>query len=174
MLNLATIKTYAQKTRFTCGPAALRTVLSCFNIEKDEQSLAKLCGTTSNGTKPAMLKKALEKLGFQTKVGSGGRAQHAWKTLNYWVNEKKLPVIVDWFSISENGGDGHYSVVLALTKNEITIADPEFDEAKERMRKIPWLNFLRVWFDWKGDYLESPKNLIIRSWLVGFKAKGYK
>lgn len=169
MLDATRIKTYAQESSSTCGPAALRILLAYFGIEMGEKVLARLCKTTKKGTKPEMLEYALQKLGFKTKSGNGGKAKDAWKILDYWVNKRNLPVLVDWFSPLGNAWSGHYAVVVALTKDKIMLADPEFGEEKERIYEIAWPNFLIVWFDWKGDYVEDPKDIILRGWLVGWK-----
>ncbi|QDF15393.1 lysin A, protease C39 domain [Gordonia phage Mollymur] len=41
---------HVQRTGYTCGPSALRMVLSTFGLDITEQRLAALCGTTSDGT----------------------------------------------------------------------------------------------------------------------------
>ncbi|MCX6765192.1 MAG: hypothetical protein NT148_01485, partial [Candidatus Nealsonbacteria bacterium] len=60
--------------------------------------------------------------------------------------------------------DGHYSVVIGLDDKFIYLQDPEIG----RMRKIKRYDFMRVWFDFKGDYIK-PNELIIRQIIVIFK-----
>jgi ABC-type bacteriocin/lantibiotic exporter with double-glycine peptidase domain len=169
MIDLGKITTYEQEKSGTCGPAALRILLSYFGIYKTEAELAKLCAADEHGTRPENLKLALEKLEFQTQVGWGDTPDKSWATLNHWVNGKKLPVIVNWFTTTEPNWDGHYSVVLDLTKEYIILADPEFSEPERRLRKLAWSNFLKLWLDWPGDYLQKPEDINLRWWLAAYK-----
>ena len=138
-------------------------------VDKKEDELAVVCETDEDGTRPHNLKRALEVLGFQTQSGESESVEKSQEHLNYWVNEKKLPVIVDWFSQGEGSWNGHYSVVLDLTKEYILLGDPEFSESERRVRKIRLSDFLRAWLDWSGDYLEKPEDIHLRWWLVGYK-----
>lgn len=77
--------------------------------------------------------------------------------------QKSVPVIVNWFTRgradyeSSEVADGHYSVVVGLDDTHIYIQDPEIGD----MRKIERDDFLRVWFDFTGEYIKSDE-LIIR------------
>jgi len=79
-----------------------------------------------------------------------------------WL-DKKAPVIVNWFTRGRKDyadsevADGHYSVVAGIDEQFIYLQDPEIG----KMRKIKRHDFMRVWFDFKGDYIK-PKELIIR------------
>lgn len=83
-----------------------------------------------------------------------------------WL-DKKVPVIVDWFTkgrqdYSESEvSDGHYSVVAGLDDKHIYLQDPEIG----RIRKLERDDFMRVWFDFKGNYIK-PKELIIRQMII--------
>lgn len=164
------ITIYEQEKNYTCGPAALRSVLSYFNIVKSEDELAVLCEADSErGTKPHDLSRVLELLGLNVKFGEGEDAEKSLAHLNYWVNEKKIPVIVDWFSQGETSWNGHYSIVLDLTKEFVTLGDPEFSDTDRRTRKVKLGDFMRAWLDWDSDILEDTKDLHLRFWLVGYK-----
>lgn len=165
VVPLKKLKIVEQKQSSTCGPAALRILLSYFGIDKSEAYLSRLCKTTEKfGTHPKMLVSALRKSGFKTKSGSWGNKKSCWKILSYWINKRELPVIVDWFSQT----DGHYSVVIRLTKTRIWLADPEPRPKKERVRKLHWDDFFRVWFDFEGDYIRQSKDMEVRWWLAAY------
>ncbi len=169
MIDLKKITTFEQEASGTCGPAALRILLSYFKIEKNEKELAILCKTDAEGTRPKKMIAAMRKLGLKAKSGSGGTAEKAWEVLDYWTNQRKLPVLVDWFSATAPNFDGHYSVILGVTKDKVLMADPEFSEEKERIREMSWINFLKSWLDWTGDYIKTPKDIRLRWWAVAYR-----
>lgn len=168
MIPVKQLKIVLQKESGLCGPAALRILLSYFNIYKTERLLARLCKTTHrSGTSPQMIIVALKKLGFEVKTGTWGSKERCWRTLNYWINYKNLPVLVDWFSKD----DGHYSVAFRLTKNHIWLADPEPRKKQERTPKIEWNVFMRLWHDFEGDYPRRLKDFDkTRWWAVAIPA----
>ncbi len=100
---------FLQTTSWTCGPAALRFILSHYNIEITEDKLAKLSGTTMNvGTTLLGLKQSAESLGVKAK---GQRWN--WARLM----QEKNPVLA---YIS----DSHYVVILASDAKTVTFFDP--------------------------------------------------
>ncbi|MDP2696395.1 MAG: cysteine peptidase family C39 domain-containing protein [bacterium] len=156
-----------------CGPAALRTLLSFFGVRRSEKYLARLCkATIRRGTHPDNIIAALEKMGFVVKTGTWGSEEYCWKLLNHWINKKGLPVLVDWFTTaggdSEDTGDGHYSVAYKLNRRYIWLADPQFHRRKDRMRKLLWKSFIRVWFDFETDYIQKRTDMNVRWWLVTY------
>ncbi len=87
-----------------------------------------------------------------------------------WLN-KGVPVIVDWFTRGRSDygdsevADGHYSVVVGLDKNNIYLQDPEIGG----LRKIKRDDFMRVWFDFKGDRITTWKDMIIRQYIAIYR-----
>lgn len=156
-----------QKRTGMCGPAALRILLSYFKIDKSEEYLARLCQSSQKrGTHPKKIATALKQLGFKTSSGTWGGKERCWKNLNYWVNKRNLPVLVDWFSKIV----GHYSVVIGLDRKNIWLADPEFHEKQRRIRKFSWNDFFLWWFDFEGEYIKRLRDLEVRWWLVAYPA----
>ncbi|VAX01627.1 hypothetical protein MNBD_GAMMA19-2269 [hydrothermal vent metagenome] len=105
---------FLQTTSWTCGPAALRFILSRYDIEITEDKLAKLSGTQVNvGTTLLGLKQSAESLGVKAK---GQR----WN----WARliQEKNPVLA---YIS----DSHYVVILASDAKTVTFFDPELGKA---------------------------------------------
>jgi ABC-type bacteriocin/lantibiotic exporter with double-glycine peptidase domain len=143
-----------EQSRGMCGVASLKIVLHYFGVEKTESELAKLSGANAKtGTKLSGILKAAQKLGFKAR----------FKDLAVFTDiknalDRKIPVIVDWFSKS----DGHYSVVCGLDARYIYLMDPEF----ARMRKFTRAYFKRVWFDFPGDYIKTKNDVIMRRMIV--------
>ncbi len=171
MLDESKIKFLEQSSGLaSCGPVSLQIVLAYFGIEKSEAELVELCGTTTEfGTDHVDLERAVISLGFQFKTSSWQSPEESWSSLNYWINEVGVPVIVNWFSIFGARYDGHYSVAYRIDKKNVWLANPEFYNAKERNQKISRDNFLKIWFDFSGEYIATPDNVIARWWLVVLK-----
>ena len=142
-----------------CGPASLKIVLGYFGVEKSEKELAKLCGATKKlGTNARGITQAAEKLGFKVSVEDNS----SFTDIKKWL-AKGVPPIVNWFTRGRQDysdsevADGHYSVVCGLDKNYIYLQDPEIGG----LRKIAKNDFMKVWFDFTGEYIK-PTDLIIR------------
>jgi predicted double-glycine peptidase len=151
MLNL---KSYRQKPEL-CGPACLKMVLEYYGIQKNEDELANLAGyVPSEGVKVDGLINAATKLGLNAFYKDFSEI----KDLKEYVLDKKIPVIVDWFSTD----DGHYSVVIDIDDKNIYMQDPELGN----LRTLDVGTFKRVWFDFRGDYLKSKDDIIIRRMIV--------
>lgn len=150
-----------------CGPASLKMVLGYYGVEKTEKELAELCGTDSNvGTSDKGLKRAAEGLGFTVEIKNNS----TFDDIRRWL-DKKVPVIVNWFTRGridyeiEEVPDGHLSVVVGLDDEYIYLQDPEIGA----LRKISRDDFMKVWFDFKGEYIKSWDEMIIRQLIAVYK-----
>lgn len=150
-----------------CGPASLKIVLSYYGVEKSEEELAILCNTSKDlGTDDESLKKAAELLGFDVEVKNFTN----YNEIESWL-KRGVPVIVDWFTrgradyTDSDMPDGHYSVVMGLDQNNIYLQDPELG----KMRIINREEFMRVWFDFTKERIESWDDMIIRQIIVIYK-----
>jgi len=151
------VKPFRQKTGF-CGLASLKMVLDYFGVKKNERDLVKLTGCTkAKGAEAKNLLKAAEKLGFKGSIKDFSEIEDVKK----YVQKKKIPVIVDWFSQDE----GHYSVVVGIDKKNIYLQDPELG----RIRKLDIETFKRVWLDFPGRFLKSKNEIIIRRLIAIYK-----
>jgi ABC-type bacteriocin/lantibiotic exporter with double-glycine peptidase domain len=150
------VSSFRQKPGY-CGPASLKMVLSYFGVEKGEMSLVRLskCSKDKGATSENLLK-AAKKLGFKGFI----KDYSDFKDIKRFL-KKKIPVIVDWFSIEE----GHYSVVVRVDGKKIYLQDPELG----RLKVMNLKEFKTVWFDFPGPFLKSRKDLIIRRMLVIYK-----
>lgn len=151
MLN---VKPFRQSPAY-CGPACLKMVLEYYGIKKNEKELAKLSGATpQEGIDAKGLVKAAKALGFKAFFKDFSEI----KDIRSYVLEKKIPVIVDWFSAD----DGHYSVTVDIDKDNIYLQDPELGA----IRKMDLETFKRVWFDFSGNFLKSKDQIVIRRMIV--------
>lgn len=149
-----------------CGPASLKIVLAYYDIDKTEKELAEIAGRDKDlGIDDAGIKKVAKVLGFKIKIKNNS----SYRDIQNWTN-KGVPVIVNWFTRGRNDysdsetADGHYSVVAGLDDKFIYLQDPEIG----RIRKIKKYDFMRVWFDFKGDYLKL-NELVIRQIIAIYK-----
>lgn len=150
-----------------CGPATLKIILSYYQIDKSEEELARMCNVSEDlGTDDKSLKKAAEELGFKVELKNFS----TFDDIKNWL-EKDVPVIVDWFTRGRSDysdsevADGHYSVVMGLDDENIYLQDPEIG----KMRTINKDDFIKVWFDFKSDHIESWDDMIIRQLIAIYK-----
>lgn len=149
-----------------CGPASLKIVLDFYGLEKTEQELANLIGVVPGiGVDDKSIKKAAESLGFKVQI----KNESTFDNIEEWL-KKGVPVIVDWFTRGRcdyddsEVADGHYSVVFGLDDGHIYLQDPETGSE----RKIGREDFIKVWFDFTGQYIK-PDELIIRQIIAIYK-----
>jgi len=158
------VKPYEQQFSGYCGPASLKMVLAFYGIKTSEKKLAKLSACTkAKGTSSQNLVKTAKKFGLTGQIKDNLEVGQ----LKNYVIEKKIPVIVAWFSLYGCHYDAHYSVVVGFNKNDIYLQDPEIG----RLRTIELKSFKRVWFDFKGDYVKTKNDLIIRRAIILYKNK---
>ena len=148
------------------GPASLKMVFDYYGIDKSEEEIAKLAGTDKElGTDDRGMKKVAEELGFSVEI----KNESSFEDIQDYLS-KKTPVIVNWFTRGRidyddsQVPDGHYSVVVGLDEDFIYLQDPEIG----KMRKIEKSDFMKVWFDFTGEYIK-PDELIIRQIIAIFK-----
>lgn len=150
-----------------CGPACLQIVLEYFGIRETQKKLGKIGGTTRvTGTPHHGMIKTLRAYGFDVK------AMHTTSTyddLRNLVVKKKLPVIVNWYSVFNPPASGHYSVVVDIDKKNITLMDPEI----RGLRTMPLDEFNKLWFDFDEDldFRNPPLRTIFRWMLVASPKK---
>lgn len=143
-----------RETPGLCGPASLKIVMDYYGVSVSEAEIARIAGATQEkGVSIAGLIKAAKHFGFKALV----KENSSLDDLSRYI-KKEVPVIVDWFSED----DGHYSVAAGLDSKYIYLQDPQI----KKIRKIKKYDFMRVWFDFPGDHIKTPKDLILRLMLV--------
>ena len=145
MLLLNKFKTlpvaHMRQSHAMCGPASLSILLSHFGKRYTERELAKLCSSTKkHGTEHEGLIRGAKAAGAFVFAKEGGTL----KDVEYFIQQEKLPVLVGWF----NHDEGHYSVVIGITKKHLIIADPW---APWRKRYIKRKLFPSIWFNFVGS-----------------------
>jgi len=160
------VQPYRETKAGYCGPAALKMVLAYYGVSQPEEKLAQELGTKPTpGTPPEALVKVAQQYGFEAQAKEhstfGDIAQYL---------KQKVPVIVDWFSsgvTEEETSDGHYSVVIDLDDKYIYLQDPELGRARKFARE----DFLRVWFDFPGNSIGSPQDIMLRQLIAIYPKK---
>lgn len=154
-MRLLKVKHFRQRPSY-CGPAALKILMSHYGVEAGEAELGRASGcTVKNGTEHDGLVKAAKTFGFLPMV----KENATFRDLNYWINTKRQPVIVGWFSVYNGTAGDHYAVVKGLTKTHIILDDPEMDGPTHR---LPWKLFNGAWFDFVGKRNER----VSRGWMM--------
>ncbi len=144
-----------RQSKSTCGPACLRMILQYYNIKASEKKLIKLTKCTKEkGTSAKNLIKAAHYFNIKGKIIDNA----TFSDINRHIN-RKIPVIVNWFSTDE----GHYSVVIGIDKKYIYLLDPELGK---KPVKINLPKFKKVWFDFPNSYIKSKSDIVLRRIIV--------
>lgn len=149
-----------------CGPATLKIVLDYYGVHKSEKELAELTDVIKGiGVDDRAIEKAAKSLCCKVEI----KNEATFKDIETWL-KKGVPVIVDWFTKGRSDyndsevADGHYSAVIGLDENFIYLQDPEIGG----VRKLDRDDFMRVWFDFEGEYLKSSE-LVVRQIIAIYK-----
>ena len=149
-----------------CGPASIKIVLDYYGIDKTEKELAEMAEWNKDlGIDDKGIEKTAKHFGFKVKIKNNS----SFENIEKWL-DKKVPVIITWFTrgrcdyTDSDIADGHYSVVAGLDDKFIYLQDPEIG----KIRKLKRDNFMKVWFDFTGKYVE-PDELIIRQIIALYK-----
>ena len=135
-----------QTTSFSCGAAALASVLQFFGVDGGEGELVKLLGTDSaDGTDPEALAAVAERVGLNATPWH----KMTLDDLGYQTSQGR-PVIcaVQAYGTAKEmreGESGHYVVVRGVTPEDVLIQDPV-----DGPLSIPRDKFLSGWYD-EGD-----------------------
>ncbi|HEX3014109.1 MAG TPA: cysteine peptidase family C39 domain-containing protein [Methanobacterium sp.] len=120
-----------QSTNYTCGPAALATVLNNLGINTTEQELVSLAGTDESGTTMYGLVQAAQVKGLKA------------TGMKLFINELKKNDIV-FLNTAEAA---HYSVVKEVTNESVKLSDPSLgniEMSREGFEKVYSENVLVI------------------------------
>lgn len=154
-MRILDVKPFKQSPSF-CGPASLKMVLAFFGIRLSEKNVARLTKTKPyHGTPGPRIVEGAARLGLKAFYQDYAE----WKDLEYWINKKRVPVIMDWFSEHVS----HFSVAVGIDKKRIAILDPE----DGKLKTFPRWKWYMVWFSFTGSYYpKTLKNIVIRRMIV--------
>lgn len=153
MTKLLNVKPFRQSSGH-CGPACLKIVLEYYGMHKSEKELARLVGSTAaKGVSAEHMARAIKKLNMQAEIKDYSTLTQVASLL-----KRNIPIIVDWFSQT----DGHYSVVVGLSRENIYIQDPELGYLRTMKRQA----FMTLWFDFDGKIITRKEDMIIRRMIV--------
>jgi len=111
------IRTFSQSYDWSCGPAALRSVLYYqYGINITELEIALVSGANSTGMDEANFEIGLKNLGLQYKESNSGTLNK----LKEFLIKHKLPIV----HIVMKDGCGHYLVFVGYDKENVYLADP--------------------------------------------------
>ncbi len=140
------INSYQQTTEYTCGPAAVLSLLGHFGKSGDEMQIAGEMGTsTTCGTTPEQMTSWLNAHEFTASWHQEGTLEGLRENL-----ANGLPTLVEW---SDWGG--HWVLVIGYdTRNTedpmddvILFADP-YDHHDDRKDGLTWFNAQRFYYMW--------------------------
>jgi len=139
---------FQQTTEYTCGPAAVVTLLNYYGRKGDEMTIASEMGTsTTKGTTLPQMAGWLKANGFNISSGEGGSLDLIRQNL-----AKNIPTLIEW---SDWGG--HWVLAIGYdTRNTVNLmddviifADP-YDRHDDYRDGVDWFNaqrFYYMWFD---------------------------
>lgn len=143
---LNNIDSYQQTTEYTCGPAAVITLLRYYGKTGDEMTIANEMGTsTITGTNPGQMTGWLNNHGFNAYWCENGTLDSLRDNL-----ANNIPTLVEW---SDWGG--HWVLVIgydtrnteSISDDVIIFADP-YDRHDDNNNGITWFNAGRFYYMW--------------------------
>lgn len=166
--TLIQVKSFQEKLNAGyCGPAVLKMMLAYYGIEKTEEELAQLAGTNKEtGTDDKALQRVLESFGLKVEI----KSEASFEDIQGWL-DKEVPVVVDWFTRGRADypdsavADGHYSIVVGLDADFTYLQDPEIGA----LRKLARGDFMKVWFDFRGEHITSWGAMVLRQLIAVYK-----
>lgn len=144
--TLLNANSYQQTTEYTCGPAAVISLLHYLGKEGDEMTIAAEMGTsTSCGTTPEQMTGWLNTHGFTATWQQEGSLEMLRTNLS-----NNIPTLVEW---SDWGG--HWVLVIGydtrntedLMDDVIIFADP-YDNHDDHKDGLSWFNAQRFYYMW--------------------------
>ena len=144
--TLINVNSFQQTTEYTCGPAAVMTLLRYYNKDGDEMTIATEMGTSNmTGTTPEQMNTWLNNHSFNSSWHQEGSLEMLRNNL-----ANNIPTLVEW---SDWGG--HWVLVIGYdTRNTtdpmddvIIFADP-YDHHDDNPDGYSWFNAQRFYYMW--------------------------
>ena len=146
-MNISGVKPVRQRTNWTCGVGALRTVFHFYSVNVSEKELCTIGVIGEEGTGFSTMRMLAREYGFSFWATSNGNINKVKR----WLS-KNIPVLVCWQLGTPNGKNGHYSVITGIDDRFVTIADPsnymEDELGKFAItKKMTIKKFVKHWFE---------------------------
>jgi hypothetical protein len=144
--TLLNISSFQQTTEYTCGPAAVVSLLRYYGKEGDEMTISGEMGTsTTTGTTPEQMTTWLNNHAFTASWHKEGTLEMLRNNLS-----DNIPTLVEW---SDWGG--HWVLVIGydtrntedLMDDVIIFADP-YDRHDDNKDGYTWFNAQRFYYMW--------------------------
>jgi hypothetical protein len=144
--TLLKVDSYQQTTEYSCGPAAVLSLLHHYGKSGNELTIADEMGTSSQtGTRPEQISNWLNNNGFQASWHEEGTLEMIRQNL-----ADNVPTLVEW---SDWGG--HWVLVVgydtrnteSISDDVIIFADP-YDRHDDAKDGLTWFNAERFYYMW--------------------------
>lgn len=159
-----------QATPYSCGPAALLSVLFYWQVyDEGEKSLyAPLKTTEAHGTDPIHIAHFAKELGLKVELRENVTLREIRQAL-----DRKEPVIVDFQAWADeptdyknNWEDGHYAVVNGMDESRIYFMDPSVPAG---YAYLTHQDFLDRWHDY-----EMRDGVLVKTYQLAIFVRGEK
>ena len=136
---------FKQDNGYSCGPTSLQMVFAFYGERINEDKLTKLLHTKKDsGASHEPLIKIANEEGFYVYVNNESSLQEITEILG-----KNIPVIVHF--IEPSSDEGHYAVIIDITKDKIILNDPWNGEGF----KMNTGDFIKRWYGHSKDGLNK-------------------
>ncbi|MHC1707707.1 MAG: C39 family peptidase [Bacteroidales bacterium] len=144
--KVISMESYQQTTEYTCGPAAVLSLLKFYGKNGDEMTIAQEMGTSNlTGTTPQQMTQWLNSHNFIASWHEEGSLEMLQANI-----ENNIPTLVEW---SDWGG--HWVVVIGYDTRGTTdpmddvviFADP-YDRHDDHNDGYTWFNAQRFYYMW--------------------------
>ncbi|MFZ4464737.1 MAG: C39 family peptidase [Bacteroidales bacterium] len=144
--TLLKVNSYQQTTEYSCGPAAVLSLLHHYGRSGEELRIAEEMGTsTQTGTTPDQMSNWLNNNGFQASWHEEGSLEMIRENL-----ANNVPTLLEW---SDWGG--HWVLVVgydtrnteSISDDVIIFADP-YDRHDDAKDGLTWFNAERFYYMW--------------------------
>jgi ABC-type bacteriocin/lantibiotic exporter with double-glycine peptidase domain len=110
---MLSIPFYKQDTDFSCGPAVLRMIFESFGkIFSEQYLIASLSTSINDGTPHGKLISCVHRHGLHAHIDNAATIE----SLTFYVENQRLPVIVNY--IEPSGNEGHYTVSYKVIEHD--------------------------------------------------------
>lgn len=150
------LDSHKQETNYSCGPAALKTILDHFNKPTSETTLRKETNSTKeDGTDPEKIISAAKKKGLSVIA----KENMTTEELKSYLKEKKPVILAIQSADKTSNTSGHYIVAVGHKNNELYFEDPA--DKEEKINRMPFDELNKRWHDKCKDKILKHYGIVI-------------